>query len=286
MCGLRDQAHVCLEGIVPSLKPIARDLCPPAFWKAAHYLKMWQQGKSTEPCGFRGRFINFDEAVAKGGAVLDAGLLKPQASMPEAANAFSAQQQRAAFAYLHSCVKLGRFPLSVLDFGGLSGEHYQTWMRLLPGSRPAWFIVEVPAVVEHFSRGGLLRYGTNVSDCPFKPELAMASGSLQYVDSPYSILAEIRRLEPSFIFLDRLSLADENADFCSVQDCPGRFYEDGVARSIPHWFLSRSKLLADMAASYKLIWTTPDAMDAASLDGAHYLPTYTALFFERKVTRS
>jgi putative methyltransferase (TIGR04325 family) len=111
----------------------------------------------------------------------------------------------------------------VADFGGGFGSTYRQcrpFLRKFPQLR--WDIVEQPQIVaagrERF-QSEELRFQENLADAAADaaPDIVIFSSVLQYLDDPYAILDQARRLAPRAILVDRTPFSDVSGDHYAVQ---------------------------------------------------------------------
>lgn len=120
--------------------------------------------------------------------------------------------------------------LSVLDFGGaLGSSYYQNRGMLSHLSALNWHVVEQPHFVaagrEEFENGQLRFFPTlEASWQASAPDIVLLSSVLQYLDSPFALLAEISRRAPPFILVDRTPVLDSGAERAFVQIVPAFIY--------------------------------------------------------------
>lgn len=120
-------------------------------------------------------------------------------------------------------------PKRVLDFGGAMGKYYFTLKWRIP--QVHWDVVDLPATVQAAREleNERLHFYTSIVSAP-KPDLVIASSSLQYCQSPVNVLAELKQLKAP-IFLDRLPMV--NRTRLAVQ-----IVTEPFKARIPVWFLA------------------------------------------------
>lgn len=119
--------------------------------------------------------------------------------------------------------KAERDTFHVLDFGGSLGSVYFQHDSFLDGiPKLLWSVVDRPHVVAcgnaEFADGRLAFFdtiGEAVTRAPL--DLAIFSGSLEYVDLPYEVLAEVANAGCTHLILDMLHLTDSATDEFRVQ---------------------------------------------------------------------
>lgn len=134
--------------------------------------------------------------------------------------------------------------LKVIDFGGGLGSAYFDCREYLHGMQVNWIIIEQEEIalagIEHIEKKAnhKLRFYSSLKNASWwKPNVVLASGSLQYVPSPYETLSELHELYADYMFLDRMPFIDAERDILSVQYVPRSIVES----SYPAWFFSYDK---------------------------------------------
>lgn len=232
---------------------------PPAVRRAANGLL----GASIR---YRGPYPDLAQARQRTTGYGEAGILsKVEAATREvlAGNARYEQDGRAftkpapadpAMAGLLLGVARGEGRLSVLDFGGSLGSHYLRWSHVLSQLDDLqWCVVEQPHFVEagrqlhaHDER---LHFESDLAAASrHRPNLVLASGVLQFMDSPYATLASLAEIRAEVLIIDR-------TPFCV--DGEHRFYSQHVPRqlqraSYPLQALSREAFEHVLLPSYAL----------------------------------
>lgn len=144
--------------------------------------------------------------------------------------------------------------LQILDFGGALGSSFYQNKEFLDLKKTKWIVVEQ----EHFIRLG----NSNIADSnlKFEPTIEMAvdkykinfvliSGTLQYLKDPYSVLHEILRFKPKYVFLDRLSIVESVRDIITKQTVCSDIYEG----SYPCRFFCKKNIFDMFASDYDII---------------------------------
>lgn len=122
-----------------------------------------------------------------------------------------------------------RRPLRVIDFGGAVGEQYHDFREELDGLIESWTVVETPnfcAKAKTAFEGDILKFNDSLDNFSERPDLVVASSSLQYVDDVDLYLKQIIGLNPRFICIDRtaMNLGEES-----------RIYIQRVFRNQDRW---------------------------------------------------
>ena len=251
------------------IKELGRRLLPPIVVDLLRPRRRDQTGP-----GFTGRFERYEDARRAASAsgyenerIIDATVERTRqirdavrAQSTFAFNSWTLQNLAAVFVGLATP---RRTPLRVLDFGGAMGVHYFTLGPLLGG--PAgldWTICETEATARagrHHFADGPLKFTSTLEglDAPF--DAVLASGVLQYVESPADTLTRLAGLSEVLI-INRVPLVDE-PDHLAVQTAPG-------GPSYPAWFFSEREWLGRIEKAglgVVMRWSAPD--DTIVLEG-------------------
>ncbi len=143
--------------------------------------------------------------------------------------------------------------LNVLDFGGSLGSSYFQNRDFLRHLDLRWNIVEQKAFAEcgrKYFEDEHLRFYENIGEClkESRPNLFLASSSIQYVKKPYEVLGEIINHGFEYIVFDRTAFS-KNKDRLTVQKVSPRIYD---AR-YPAWFLNKERFLNLFKDQYSLV---------------------------------
>lgn len=157
--------------------------------------------------------------------------------------------------------------LRVLDFGGALGSTYfQNRSLLAHLSELRWGVVEQPHFVaagrEHVA-DGRLSFFSGIDECAaaLRPNLALLSGVLSYVESPGKVLEDVQRWEPSFICLDRTLVSLEGGTRLTVQRVPTEIYD----ASYPCWILDEAQLLERAGRGYRRVYEFASSFDSGEI---------------------
>jgi putative methyltransferase (TIGR04325 family) len=175
--------------------------------------------------------------------------------------------------------------LDVLDFGGSLGSTYWQCRPMLRDiARLRWCVVEQPAFADvgrqRFSNA-VLSFADSLSALPFSgpPHVALASGVLQYLPDPHSMLDTLHDTGTAQLVIDRLPLAATPTDVAYVQRVPSFIYEG----SYPCWVLSRDKLRAHLARHWAIDCEFPGSeVDQRTDDGVRF--SFRGFVLHRKPT--
>ncbi|MDB4973971.1 MAG: Radical domain protein [Myxococcaceae bacterium] len=167
--------------------------------------------------------------------------------------------------------------LHVLDLGGSLGSSYQQSKSFLEPLRELqWSVVEQPHFVErgqlHFEDAVLRFFPDLVSARQAgRPDVALLSGVLPYVEDPYGMLDSVLEQELEYLLLDRTPLIEGERDRLMVQRLSGHLGD----ASYPAWFFSRTKFLRWFSGRYRLL----EEFD--SEDRVHVRARYQGFLFQR-----
>ncbi len=158
--------------------------------------------------------------------------------------------------------------LRVLDFGGGLGTSYfqnKPFMNWI--SHVEWSIVEQPSFVEQAStvfRGHPLNFYSNLNEGlqAVKPQFALLSSSLQYVEKPYEVLKEVSEAKVDVIMIDRTLFSSDRLDYATRQYVPQSIFP----AVIPTWVFSKRKFLDYMQQNYCLVSEFPAFKSTTNLD--------------------
>jgi len=145
--------------------------------------------------------------------------------------------------------------LNVLDFGGSLGSTYFRCRDFLaPVASLRWSVVEQPKLVECGRRefaGESLQFHASLAEClaQEKPNVALLSSSLPYVEDPYGVLGQISAGGVADIIVDRTSYHDGAEDLIFVQQVPPQVYE----ASYPCRVFGSAKLAGALDANYRMV---------------------------------
>ncbi|MES2087671.1 MAG: methyltransferase, TIGR04325 family [Patescibacteria group bacterium] len=160
--------------------------------------------------------------------------------------------------------------LSVLDFGGSLGSTYfqnLSFLKNLPSL--SWGVVEQKHFVEFGKKSVAnpsLSFFETIEECAtqLKPNVALFSSSIQYLERPYEILEKIKKLGLPYLIFDRTTILDFEPDRITLQTISKRIYD----ACFPTWFLSREKLISFLNDSYEHIEEWPSLGDPLALSRA------------------
>ncbi len=145
--------------------------------------------------------------------------------------------------------------LDVVDFGGALGSSYRLCKPFLPQLADLrWQVIEQPHFVEagrrEFSSETLSFYET-LEELPQRvaPRIILACSSLQYLADPDRALNDWNASGAVALFLDRTPVWEGSSHMAVVQTVPHHIYPG----SYPCWLVSRSTLMTQMAAGWRLV---------------------------------
>ncbi len=186
--------------------------------------------------GFRGEYSSFEEAAATCAGYDRAEIgervarsLAPYISSTPPEIEPHVRQLHAAF---RTIINHAGKRLSVLDVGGANGAYYFMLQRLLSAAAIEWTVLETPNVAKACRSLGSLPLSFIEELQPGQHyDVALLSGSLQYLSNPYAAFRKVCPLA-KWIIISRLPLTSRAADQIKVQFSP-----PDVA--VPIWILGR-----------------------------------------------
>lgn len=125
--------------------------------------------------------------------------------------------------------------LSVLDFGGSLGSYYLRWSHVLSHMDDLlWCVVEQAHFVETgrqlYARDPRIQFEFDLRSAQrHQPNLVLAAGVLQYVESPYATLASLAELRAEVLVIDRTPFCTDGAHRFYSQHVPKRLQRSSYA---------------------------------------------------------
>lgn len=233
------------------VRAIARDWLPPALIRL---LLPWL-GMGVD---FRGRYASIAEARAVACGYAGADILGAAAHAVREVLEGRAVAERdgvllerkvvpfpvAAELLFRASQSLGK-GVAVCDFGGSLGSTYRACSDFLAGvPSVSWGVVELPMVAaygrEHL-QDGRLSFHESVEACSVavRPDVLLLSSVLQYLDDPFSFLADMARGPWESIVIDRTPLIASGDSFVVTQHVPPQW----TRAVFPCWLFARQALL-------------------------------------------
>lgn len=161
----------------------------------------------------------------------------------------------------------------VIDFGGGLGSTYQQTRKFLElvESKIEWVVIEqkeIAKIGKESFENSELKFVESIDEIPqVKVDLALFSGSLCYLESPYEVIRKIILRSPKFIVLDRTPFVRSNHDSYGVQFVPAYLFR----ASYPITFFGQKHLFDLLSINYVLVekWISADQPDLLStLEGS------------------
>lgn len=146
--------------------------------------------------------------------------------------------------------------LNVLDFGGSLGSTFfqnRCFLTSLPmGVR--WNIVEQIRYVENGKKwfeNDFLHFYSDLSVClaETKPNVALLSSVLQYLEHPYLVLDQIQNISCNVVIIDRTPFWNGPEDHLCVQTVPPDIYP----ASYPSWIFSRKRFYDHVQRNWQVL---------------------------------
>jgi putative methyltransferase (TIGR04325 family) len=235
-----------------TLKDMIRLVTPPVF---IHLAKRLRGNRSTGAYGLSGDYRSWDEAkAASTGYDSEIILEKTKAALLKVKNGEAVYERDSVLfdkvqyswpllaGLLHVAAHSGG-RLNVLDFGGSLGSTYFQNRLFLRGLREVrWNIVEQPHYVKagkEYFEDGQLKFYTSVNEClaESRPNVAVLSSVLQYLESPYGVLAALLQSPCDIVIIDRTPFWERERDKICMEVVHASVYD---AR-IPTWVFSLEK---------------------------------------------
>lgn len=261
---------------------LIHDLCPPLVGR-------WYRQRAGAP-GWSGDYASWSEAEARCAGYDAPEILErikeSQLRVLAGEGAFErdsvvfpeAEYSWPALASLLHVAAVDGGSLRVLDFGGSLGSTYRQHRRWFDGiADMAWGVVEQPHFVrcgrEHFQDNRLSFHATLAEGVRgIRPNVALLSSVLGYLQDPGAVLREISESAIGFILVDRTGFTHDDRDRITMQQVPPSIYP----ASYPCRFFSRTRLLAQLAPDYGLVATFP------ALDEAPPFADFLGMFLQRR----
>ncbi len=138
----------------------------------------------------------------------------------------------------------GKRSISILDFGGALGLHYQQLSQYLGGPL-SWTVCETRLMAEHGARNFVadgLQFVSSLDDVEGQTfDVVFASGSLSYLEDPARTLKKLASLSDRLV-LNRMPFVGLERDCLTVQRVDPVIH----AGSMPSWFFSEQKWLSHL----------------------------------------
>jgi putative methyltransferase (TIGR04325 family) len=264
-----------------------KDILPPALLRA---------GRALSPRGWSGNYASWEEARRRSTGY-DAAVILDRVR----AAALKVKRGEAAFerdsvmfaqpdysqpllAGLLWFAALNRGSLTVLDFGGSLGSTYfqhRRFLDALPAVR--WNVVEQKPFVEcgrELFQDERLRFFETMAEAArdTAPSVALLSGVLQYLATPFAVLDEVMRSGVPGIIVDLTGFLETGPDRITVQRVPPTIYP----ASYPCWFFNRTKFLEFLRGRYELVSEFRDTIGQDIHLGWRKTGHYRGMVFRRR----
>jgi putative methyltransferase (TIGR04325 family) len=172
--------------------------------------------------------------------------------------------------------------LNVLDFGGALGSSFYQCRDFLREVSPLrWCVVEQPHYVECGRRefeSEILSFHESVDACVrvAPPQVILASGVLQYMPDPASVLGLFLQSAADYIVIDRTPVSIRGEQVISVQSVPSSINRS----SYPLWLFNEAQLKAPLMKDYVEI-SRFDAVDG-TLGSGRLKAEFKGFMFKKK----
>jgi putative methyltransferase (TIGR04325 family) len=248
------------------MKDFIKLLIPPLVLKLWH----WMKGIKPGPVyGFVGSYPSFAAAEAEASGYQTEGYSIPVANYlramvsepPLVAIDERFMQVHSALSYIVQSENAAS--LKVLDYGGGSGGYAKAIRQLMPATAIDWTILESPIVVGACEKvvGSPARYAFSVNSQSF--DVAIISGTLQYLEEPWPALEDTAR-HVRWVILTRLPVVSDDSDQVTLQRVPP--HQNGGSMAV--WLLSEKKLREWIGDRLVLEWVVTGDAGMAGMVGA------------------
>lgn len=145
--------------------------------------------------------------------------------------------------------------LNVIDFGGSLGSTYFQNKRFLDSLKEVqWNIVEQANYVkcgQELIQDKTLKFYHTIEEVisKFKTDILVISGTIQYIEDPYSLIQRLIPCNMPYIIVDNTPFNFENRDRLTVQKVPPSIY----SASYPCWFLNYKKVIQAFNTKYNIV---------------------------------
>lgn len=110
-----------------------------------------------------------------------------------------------------------------------------------------------------------------------KPNVALLSSVIQYIEEPYKLLGDLTTRNFPYIIIDRTPFSDSDHDLLTIQHVSGDIYE----ASYPSWIFNFRKFCQVLARNYSIMG------DFAAIDGVNksgrIIVQYRGVIFKKNV---
>jgi putative methyltransferase (TIGR04325 family) len=162
--------------------------------------------------------------------------------------------------------------LNIIDFGGALGTTYfqnKKFLDTIPKVR--WNIVEQKHFVDEgkkFFEDDVLKFYYDIENClkETSANTILFSSVIQYLESPYKFLQDIKNIGFEFILFDRTPFVDREEDLLTVQKVPPEIYP----ASYPCWFFSKRKFYSFFEKDYDIIAKFESPFDKANIPNSTF----------------
>lgn len=153
-------------------------------------------------------------------------------------------------------INIEKKELSVIDFGGSLGAHYNRYSRFINNAiKISWSVVEQKKYVDYAKKINTnpelnfyysISEAKNIHHC----NTFFSSGTIQYIEKPYELIDKIIEYKFSNIIFDRIFFIDDIIErICTQTADPEIFY----AASFPVWLFNEDKFKKHLSKKYILI---------------------------------
>ncbi|MEJ7787619.1 MAG: methyltransferase, TIGR04325 family [Solirubrobacteraceae bacterium] len=190
-----------------------------------------------------------------------------------------AQNTILAFGHVLARAARHKDSISVLDWGGALGHHYEIGRRLFDDLALDYHCRELPAVCEEGRRVAPDVEFHDTDDCLQQAyDLVMASGSLQYEDDWAGLLRRLAEAASPWLFVTRLPVAREHPTFAIRQ----RAHAYGYETEYVGWAVNRDELVATAREAGLELVREFVLLDPMPVAGAPEDPVHVGLLFRSR----
>ena len=153
--------------------------------------------------------------------------------------------------------------LNIVDFGGALGTSYRQnkkYLDEIPTS-VKWGIIEQSEFVNigrNEFQTDVLYFYDSLTSIDFDVDIVLMASSICYLESPYTVLDEIKTLKPKFILIVRTPFSNFQNDEISLQIVPNHIY----SASYPIWTFSESNFTTYLSDMYEVFNHWEDGLQA------------------------
>lgn len=170
--------------------------------------------------------------------------------------------------------------ISIVDFGGQIGKHYNRLIEHIPSRKIKYTIIEVPKIckIGQKEKPEIIFYST-IAYVPIGSiDVVYCNGGLQYVYDIFDILQKFCQLNPKIILLHRLTVTSLEIKVV-IQNFPHSEYK---SLTLPYWIVNTNCVI-DFMKNNNYYYTTKSLTDGPfrSLEECRKEAQYLNILFKR-----